>query len=102
ILKMRWIAGFPLNEFVKQHADRPTVLEQLAQMWVKLAAQLRRAGIAHADLQHGNVLLVPGGRATALSLRLIDYDGMFVPALARQPSGEKGHRNFQHPQRVAE
>jgi hypothetical protein len=102
VLKMRWVEGFPLNEFVKQQLDKPRLLERLAQMWVKLAAGLRRASVAHADLQHGNVLLVPGANAAALSLRLIDYDGMWVPALAQTPSGEKGHPNYQHPQRLRE
>src|SRR5439155_7253686 len=33
---------------------------------------------------------------------LIDYDGMFVPALASKKSGEVGHPNYQHPQRLRE
>ena len=60
-------------------------------MWVRLCKRLRDAKIAHADLQHGNVLLVPGETANKLKLRLIDYDGMWVPALADKPSGEVGH-----------
>jgi len=55
---------------------------------------LRSAGIAHGDLQHGNVLVVNG------DFRLIDYDGMFVPALKGKFSNEVGHRNYQHPQRT--
>jgi len=47
---------------------------RLAAMWVRLAHQLRQASMAHADLQHGNVLLVPGATAQRLKLRLIDYD----------------------------
>src|SRR5262249_40590703 len=54
----------------------------------------------HADLQHGNVLLVPGGKSGVLSVRLIDYDGMWVPALAQSRSGEVGHANYQHPERA--
>jgi hypothetical protein len=102
ILKMDWVEGFTLNEFVRRHADKPQVMFNLARMWVKLSLQLRRARMAHADLQHGNVLLVPGDKTSQLSLRLIDYDGMHVPALARSPSGEVGHPNYQHPQRLRE
>ncbi len=58
--------------------------------------------MAHGDLQHGNVLLVPGTRAGTLHLRLIDYDGLCIPALAEQPSGEVGHPNYQHPERLSE
>jgi hypothetical protein len=100
LLKMRWIEGLTLNEFVRQHVDKPALLLNLAQMWVKLAQQLRKAGIAHGDLQHGNVLLVPADKSQALSLRLIDYDGMYVPALADRSPGERGHANYQHPERI--
>src|ERR1019366_553621 len=54
------------------------------------------------DLQHGNILLVPGAGANSLALKLIDYDGMWTPALAKVKSGEVGHANYQHPQRVRE
>src|ERR1700678_1048743 len=70
------------------------------QMWAKLTARLRDANFAHADLQHGNVLLVPGDAQNKLGLKLIDYDGMWVPALADSHSGEVGHPNFQHPLRL--
>ena len=57
-------------------------------------ARLRRHSIAHSDLQHGNVLVVNG------DLRLIDYDGMYVPGLEGMSSHELGHRNYQHPCRT--
>ena len=100
-LKMRWVEGLTLAEFVEEHLDRPGNLKMLLDLWVKLAGRLREAGIAHADLQHGNVILVPmsGG---SLALRLIDYDGIYVPALAGTPSGELGHPAYQHPQRLRE
>ena len=99
IVKMSWVEGFALNQFVADHAAESSVLERLSDLWVKLAVQLREARMAHGDLQHGNVLLVPGSKANALALKLIDYDGMFVPSLADKPSGELGHRNYQHPKR---
>jgi hypothetical protein len=101
-LKMDWVEGLLLNEFVRRHLDRPALLEALADLWVRLGRRLRREGIAHGDLQHGNVLLVPGRDAGALALKLIDYDGMWVPALAGQPSGEVGHPAYQHPRRLRE
>jgi pimeloyl-ACP methyl ester carboxylesterase len=102
IVKMRWVEGFRLNEFVAEQLDRPAVLDRLAHLIVKLALELGEAHMAHGDLQHGNVLLVPGSKTNSLSLCLIDYDGMYVPALAQQPSGEVGHPHYQHPQRLAE
>jgi hypothetical protein len=64
-----------------------------------LASRLREAGVAHGDLQHGNVLLVPATDTDRLSLKLVDYDGMFVPALTGAQTGEVGHPAYQHPQR---
>lgn len=100
VLKMQWIEGYLLNEFVRDNLDKPAKLESLARVWVRMARSLRKHGIAHADLQHGNVILVPGRKAGSLALKLIDYDGMFLPSLALKNSGEVGHPNFQHPQRL--
>jgi WD40 repeat protein len=100
LLKMEWVEGFTLNEFVRDNAAKPSYLQALLQMWAKLTARLRDSNFAHADLQHGNVLLVPGDAQNKLGLRLIDYDGMWVPALAEHHSGEIGHPNFQHPFRL--
>jgi WD40 repeat protein len=100
VLKMEWVEGFLLNEFVRQHLDRPAMLGSLADIWERLGRRLRRAQVAHGDLQHGNVLLVPGRDEKHLALRVIDYDGMWVPALAGQRSGEVGHPAYQHPQRL--
>ncbi len=99
IVKMQWVEGTTLNSFVGNNLPHPETLESLARIWVKLAQQLRDARLAHADLQHGNVLLVSDGKHN-LKLKLIDYDGMFVPALADQQSGEAGHSNYQHPLRL--
>jgi formylglycine-generating enzyme required for sulfatase activity len=102
LLKMDWVEGLLLNEFVRRHLDRPAVLEALAHLWAKMGRHLRRAAVAHGDLQHGNVLLVPGPEEKRLTLKLIDYDGMWVPTLAGLPSGEVGHPAYQHPQRLRE
>jgi hypothetical protein len=102
VLKMQWVQGQTLNAFVKDHADHPAVLGVLARLWHWMSVRLRGADIAHCDLQHGNVLLVPENSAEALSLRLIDYDGSWVPALAKVKPGELGHHAYQHPQRLKE
>ena len=97
-VKMEWVEGQTLNRFVEESLEKPQMLRQLLELWPKLAARLRDARIAHADIQHGNVLLVPAADGK-LALKLIDYDGMHVPALADTPSGELGHSNYQHPER---
>ncbi len=93
ILKMEWIDGEPLNSYIERNLANPAALSSLTAQWRETLAALRQAEVAHGDLQHGNVLVSQG------RIRLIDYDGMYVPALAGLVSHEEGHRNYQHPAR---
>ena len=94
ILKMAWLEGESFLSYVERNLHAPARLLDLAQQWVEMAQTIGQAGIAHGDLQHGNILVVNG------RLRLIDYDGMYVPALDGRRSHEVGHRNYQHPART--
>lgn len=94
ILKMEWVQGELLNEYIKRNLGNSSTLLNLANRWITMVKALQQATIAHGDLQHGNILVVNG------DFRLIDYDGMFVPALTGQSSHEVGHRNYQHPFRT--
>src|SRR5262249_16131183 len=100
VLKMEWVEGLTLNQFVGRYADKPAQLEALLHVWARMARYLRTAEVAHCDLQHGNVLLVPGPSAHSLALKLIDSHAHCVPALASQGSGEAGHPAYQHPHRA--
>jgi len=100
ILKMQWVEGFLLNEFVRDNLDKKPILQALGHIWLKMARRLRESYIAHCDLQHGNVLFVPGNKSSSLAVKLIDYDGMCVPSLVGTKSGEVGHPAYQHPERL--
>jgi hypothetical protein len=93
ILKMEWVEGELLNGYVSRHLHQPQKLFHLTHQFVRLVTDLEEQGIAHGDLQHAN-LIVANDR-----LRLIDYDGMFVPSLQGMGSHELGHVNYQHPRR---
>ena len=98
IVKMEWVAGESLSAFVGSNLNNPDALRRVAAQWRGgPAASLRGLGIAHNDLQHGNVMVQSDGR-----IRLVDYDGMFLPQFQGQRSPELGHKNFQHPLRTAE
>ncbi len=94
IVKMEWDEGLGLNQYIEKNVTDRAVLEQLEQNWLQLLEDLQSVKIAHGDLQHGNVLVSPDG-----SLRLIDYDGMWVPKLKGQGSHETGHPDYQSPLR---
>jgi hypothetical protein len=95
ILKMEWVAGELLHEFVQHHLEDPPAIRRIARRWREMVATLEQASVAHGDLQHGNILVVDG------NLKLVDYDGMYVPQLAGKPSHELGHQNYQSPNRSA-
>ncbi len=92
IVKMEWVNGKPLDIFVRDNLGSPKALTDIAARWREVMISLRSAGIAHNDLQHGNVMVQENR-----SIRLVDYDSMFLPQYGGQESPENGHPNFQHP-----
>lgn len=96
ILKMQWVNGISLTEYIGAHLNDVNALIKLAEKFRVMVSGLRSEGIAHGDLQHGNIIVCGD------ELRLVDYDGMYVPALAGEESDELGHPNFQHPARSRE
>jgi hypothetical protein len=91
IVRMDWAPGQTLAAFVASHRTDANVLQQLRMSLRGVSRELRRHGIAHGDIQPTNVIV-----ESATQLRLIDYDGMFVPQLTGLQSTELGQRNFQH------
>jgi len=95
ILKMEWVEGITLEKFLDDNYKNSAAILDLLKQFDDMVLDLARAGIAHGDLQHGNIIVTKQG------LRLVDYDALYVPALAGWESPEVGHPNFQHPQRSA-
>ncbi len=94
IVVMPWIEGRPLNLVVEDVAEDPEALLCLATNWREAVLELQAAGIAHGDLQHGNVLVTDD-----LEITFIDLDGIWVPTIGTGPPNEIGHPNYQHPNR---
>jgi len=95
IVKMEWAAGETLGSYLETRYSDRSSMQVLQRAFRELASHLRSRGIAHGDVQTGNVM-VDGSR-----IRLIDYDGMFVPGMSKGNGAEIGHRHFQHPARAA-
>lgn len=94
VLKMEWIEAVTLSAWLDgNHTDRFAV-ERLADRFEALTRDLSAHEIAHGDLQHGNLLIAGDD-----TFRLVDYDGMYVPALSGLGGTERGHRNYQSPLR---
>ena len=93
VLKMEWCEGEPLDQHLHRVIKNSKRVEQLRVSFRDLVLRMEEKGIAHGDLQHGNILINED------RLYLVDYDGMFVPRLSGNESVEVGHRNFQHPRR---
>ncbi|MEU9299383.1 hypothetical protein [Streptomyces sp. NPDC048269] len=94
VLKMDWIEAVTLSAWLDTHHGHSAAVDRLAGRFAELTADLAAHGIAHGDLQHGNLLVAGDG-----TFRLVDYDGMYVPALAGHGGTERGHRNYQSPAR---
>jgi hypothetical protein len=95
VVKMRWADGVPLHEFVRDRLSSPSELRALAAHLVEMVHSLEANGLAHGDLQHGNILVGEKG------LTLVDYDGMYVRAFEGGEAPELGLPNYQHPMRTA-
>ncbi|MFQ5855309.1 MAG: hypothetical protein ACE5LU_06675, partial [Anaerolineae bacterium] len=97
-LVMDWAEGQLLDEYLRETLNRHGQVDNrlLCQAWIELVLGLQQRRVAHGDLQHGNILVMPDG-----ALNLVDYDGMFVPAMRQQglTAAEIGLPAYQHPKR---
>jgi hypothetical protein len=94
-LMMEWIDGHSMDVYLDRVVGNPQALTYLAKMWINALRSLRDHGLAHGDLQHGNILI-----DSASMLRIVDLDGMYVPAMEGWSAAELGHRHYQHPARA--
>lgn len=94
IVKMDWVEGDTLGVYLDKTSLKPPDFTVLRESFATLAEFLERNGVAHGDIQNENVMV------SGNSLRLIDYDGMFVPGMVVGQGSEIGHKHFQHPGRT--
>ena len=95
VLVMDWMEGITLDRYLRQHLDDPYALGMLAYHFARLGAWLLTQPFAHGDLKPDNILVRPDD-----TLVLVDYDGMFVPAMQGQRAPEMGSPDFRHPDRT--
>lgn len=94
---MEWVYGRKLNDYVSSILSDTSKLSLLQEKLVDLNHNLEDLGIAHGDIQSGNILVQEANGD--VQLKLVDYDPMFIPILQGEMSNELGHSSFQHPKR---
>src|SRR5215475_11330089 len=64
-----------LGNWLDKHFGDTRALDKARTDFAAIARFLELKGIAHGDIQNGNVMVAGG------DIKLIDYDGMFVPGM---------------------
>ena len=94
VLLMDWIEGETMETYIADHYMDNHAMSMLCYRFCKMAAWLRSQSFAHGDIKPDNIMVRPDG-----TLTLVDYDGMFVPAMKGQKSPTIGTKDFSHPLR---
>ena len=95
VLLMDWVEGVTLDKYVHQHISDKYALQLITYQFCKMAAWLMSRPFAHGDLKPDNILVTEDG-----ALVLVDYDGMYVPAMQGQKARELGSPDYRHPLRT--
>ena len=95
VLLMDWVEGVTLDKYVHQHISDKYALQLITYQFCKMAAWLMTQPFAHGDLKPDNILVTEDG-----ALVLVDYDGMYVPAMQGQKARELGSPDYRHPLRT--
>ena len=94
VLLMDWVDGIPLDQYLKTIINNGYEKDLLAYRFSLLARWLVSQHFAHGDLKPDNICVRDDG-----SLVLLDYDGMYVPALSGRKPLEQGSPHYRHPLR---
>jgi len=94
VLLMDWVDGIPLDQYLKTIINNGYEKDLLAYRFSLLARWLVTQPFAHGDLKPDNICVRDDG-----SLVLLDYDGMYVPALSGRKPLEQGSPHYRHPLR---
>ncbi len=97
VLLMDWIDGETMENYIAENYQDNYAMSMLCYRFCKMAAWLRSQPFAHGDIKPDNIMVRPDG-----SLTLVDYDGMFVPAMKGQKSPTIGTKDFSHPLRTVD
>jgi aminoglycoside phosphotransferase (APT) family kinase protein len=103
-LRMKWVEGPSLREFIGEYRHQPQVLKSAAEKFLAMAETLHKCEIAHGDLQNDNVKV----HMSQPEFVLIDYDSLFVQGFhtlislpsACPASSTQNARLWRHPKTI--
>ena len=95
VLMMQFVEGELLSTYLNNNLYNSNKLKEISEKFLKMLSDLKKINIAHGDFQEGNIMV------SGNDLKLVDYDGMYVPPLQGEKSIEYGLPNYQHPKRFS-
>ena len=95
VVVMNWVEGMPMETYIEQNKDDRYAIHRLFGSFCQMSLWLLSQSFAHGDLKPDNILICKDG-----SIVLVDYDGMFVPAMKYKKPRELGSPDFRHPLRT--
>jgi hypothetical protein len=93
LVEMDWVDGDPLDVWVGRHLQQSSDLADQAASWLTVADDMLARQLAHGDIANDNCMV------SGSQLKLVDYDGCYIPGLEDKNPGESGAQHFQHPAR---
>lgn len=101
-VRMEWVSGKNLVQYIDSvvtdstfsNDEKKQKIRELAQAFLDMVKSLHAIHVSHGDLQHGNIMVMDNG-----SLRLVDYDSVFVPTFSNEEQITSGLAAYQHPYR---
>lgn len=94
VLLMDWVEGLTLDKYIRNNIHDPYKLALITYQFCRMGSWLLSQEFAHGDLKPDNIIVREDGQ-----LVLVDYDGMFVPAMRGQKARELGSVDYRHPLR---
>ncbi len=96
ILIMEYVDGITLSDKISRAVEMndTLTLKILSENFDQLAIWLLDQDFAHGDLKPDNIMVLDD-----LSLKIVDYDGVFLPDMSGEMQREHGTEAFQHPLR---
>nr|WP_294529767.1 hypothetical protein [uncultured Rhodopila sp.] len=96
VMRMDWVEGLTLGQYIRQHLHAPEMLERVRSSLLAYARLAGEQGFSHGDIHPDNIIVCND------ELKFIDYDGMFVPGLRALGGEVAGQADFQSPVRMRE